>query len=469
MLKKIAETTAFFSLGLAAARKLFRLDAGEYAGRMIAVIHTSGEDIKFTYADTPYVSWSTAVSIATDAANRPSDAVMDSNGNVHLFYSDSSDHLVTRKLAFANGNWSVGNAVVVYDAYPSRNPSATVEPGGKLWIGWGREVNGSFSLCVKSSTTDGATWGSGSSDAGDILVEGCDAVFPKLVLLNDRIVALYSADGTFLAVRSRLLSGGTWESATTVASGMELDNNYDAAVSAEGMLAVVYDINQLKYREFDGSNWGPVINLDSSEGHVPQIFFVNGVPFVVYLSPVAENQMLYKYTSRKSGSFSEPLIFDGSASWLGGVCLYQAASATYADLTDAASNDTPADVLHPGSGAIIKEAGDVAYLGMEEQFRSVYFKLFTAGLGGSVVYSYFDGVNWKAFTPAGGNFALDTTEKTLLLWDDSLAMPSDWQKTNVNGGDLFWIRIETSSQFSVAPVGTMVTAIADCVAFTVRR
>jgi hypothetical protein len=421
MLKKIAETTAFFSLGLAAARKLFRLDAGEYAGRMIAVIHTSGEDIKFTYADTPYVSWSTAVSIATDAANRPSDAVMDSNGNVHLFYSDSSDHLVTRKLAFANGNWSVGNAVVVYDAYPSRNPSATVEPGGKLWIGWGR------------------------------------------------IVALYSADGTFLAVRSRLLSGGTWESATTVASGMELDNNYDAAVSAEGMLAVVYDINQLKYREFDGSNWGPVINLDSSEGHVPQIFFVNGVPFVVYLSPVAENQMLYKYTSRKSGSFSEPLIFDGSASWLGGVCLYQAASATYADLTDAASNDTPADVLHPGSGAIIKEAGDVAYLGMEEQFRSVYFKLFTAGLGGSVVYSYFDGVNWKAFTPAGGNFALDTTEKTLLLWDDSLAMPSDWQKTNVNGGDLFWIRIETSSQFSVAPVGTMVTAIADCVAFTVRR
>ena len=52
--------------------------------------------------------------------------------------------------------------------------------------------------------------------------------------------------------------------------------------------SAVFDANGIKYREFDGSNWGSLTTLDSNEGTFPQITFSNNVPVVVDQLEVGE-------------------------------------------------------------------------------------------------------------------------------------------------------------------------------------
>jgi hypothetical protein len=138
-------------------------------------------------------------------------------------------------------------------------------------------------------------------------------------------------------------------------------------------------------------------------------------------------------------------------------------------LTSEATSGVTADAYHPNSSALVEDSGDIAYLGMDQKFRYVKFLLSTAGAGGTVVYSYWDGSNWMAFTPTGGNFALDATDKDLLLWDDYVSIPDDWQKKLVNGQTRFWVKIEVDSSFTTGPVGSQITAASDLQAFIVRR
>ncbi len=92
-----------------------------------------------------------------------------------------------------------------------------------------------------------------------------------------------------------------------------------------------------------------------------------------------------------------------------------------------------------------------------------------AGLGGLVTYAYFDGSNWKSFTPSSGAYHLDSSDKEVLLFDDFDSSPQDWQKNNVNGVNRFWIKIEVSSGFTTAPVGSQFTSITNLNSISVRR
>ena len=280
---------------------------------------------------------------------------------------------------------------------------------------------------------------------------------------------VYVDNVTEIDFRSKPLSGGSWTSEFNIASGTDFDNNFDAAVSENGLLAVAYDNLELRYREYDGSNWGPSVLLDSSESFMPQMIFINNVPFVIYTVKDSSDQMLLQYTSRKSGVFSTPEILNKSAGYFDSVFLYDLSSAAYSDLTSESQSSSTADIYHPSSSVIFKESGDILYLGIDQKFRQLYLILFTSGIGGTLVYSYWDGSNWKSFTPVNGNYNFDSAEKKLLLWTDYQSMPTDWQKRIINGTDRYWIKIETGSAFSTAPVGSQITTISDVNSFIIRR
>jgi len=235
------------------------------------------------------------------------------------------------------------------------------------------------------------------------------------------------------------------------------------------LLAVVFDQSALKYREFDGVSWGPVVDLDDDEGLSPQLLFSDNVPVIVYLSETASDQMLLRYTSRKTGSFSPPEPLDAAAKQFDSAILYDASSCSYAVLTDAAGGSATADVYHPLSGTLIKQDSDAVFLGMDQKFRYVKLLLSTAGSGGTVSYSYWDGSNWRAFTPVSGDFNLDATDYDLLLWQDYFSMPGDWQKKAINDDTRFWVMIRAVSPFATGPVGSQITAISDLRAVSVRR
>jgi hypothetical protein len=289
-----------------------------------------------------------------------------------------------------------------------------------------------------------------------------------MVGAND-IHVVYTNGGLNVSIRSRPISGGSWTTEYNIATGIGFDEHFDAALSFDGSLGVVFDFGQLKYREYDGNNWGTIVTLDSDGGDFPQLMFNDNVPVILYLSSLAAGQILLKYTTRSTGSFSPPAVLDKRARQFDSVLLYDASSSNYADLTAAAASATTADVYHPDSSVFVKDSGDTAYLGMDQTFRYVKFLLSTAGSGGTVVYSYWDGSNWQAFTPAGGSYAFDATDKELLLWDDYESIPVDWQKKLLSGQTRFWVKIEVISAFTTGPVGSQITAASDVQALIVRR
>lgn len=470
MHKKITDTTGSYGLGMPPGRKLLKVASGQYAGRLVAIMQTSAGNIKYSYADRPYTSWSSLTTIASDAADQPCDCVMDSNGHIHVVYSENStEYLVTRKLVFSGGVWNVGSKVTIYNGHPSLYPSVAIETGGKLWVSWTRVPSGVLYVHVKSSTDSGATWGTGPSDSGDALTAGASSAYSKVLVGPNDIYVIYANGGLYFSIRSQPIGGGSWTSEYHIATGTAFDQHFDAAFSSDSFLGVTFDHGQLKYREYDGINWGSIVTLDSDGGNFPQMLFRDNVPAVVYLSSLASDQVLVKYTTRTTGSFSTPAVLDERAKQFDSVTLYDASSSSYADLTSEAGSGATADVYHPNSSVLVEDSGDIVYLGMDQKFRYVKFLLSTAGAGGTVVYSYWDGSNWTAFTPAGGAFALDATDKDLLLWNDYVSIPDDWQKKLVNGQTRFWVKIEVDSSFTTGPVGSQITAASDLQAFIVRR
>lgn len=432
------------------------------------MIRTSGYQIRYAYADRPYVNWSTPGTLADDSGDLAFDAVMDCAGNVHVFYIEQgTNFIVTRRMTFSMGEWTVGSKVYVCNDGVALAPSVALDAAGTLWVSWSRLSGGSYDVQVKTSDDGGASWGSGPGDTGETIESGMPVVRSRIGVSSSHVFVVYT--GTDVSARWRPLSGGSWTAKYTVASGTGIDEHFDAAVSTDGLLGIVFDCGQLRYREYDGSNWSALATLDEEEGDHPQLFFVKNVPVVSYLNTQSATQAQIRFVERSAGVFSPPAVLDNRAGVFDGVVLFDAVSGSYAELTAAASSEDTADVYHPMSGVMLKNVGDCVYLGMDLPFRFVTFALSTSGTGGTTGYSYWDGSNWKGFSPAGEMFHLDALEAMVALWDDYSSISADWQQVAVDGTVKYWLRIEVTSDFATGPIGSRITAISGITALAVRR
>jgi len=470
MQTKITESTAQNILGRAPGKVLLKIPSGEFAGRSAALIQTSDGTIELFYADAPYSDWSAPIEIANDAIDETFSAAIDLSGNIHIVYTETStEDLVSKKLSFVSGDWTVGSKVTVFDGSPSYFPTVGIEPSGLIWVTYTRINGGLYYIFVKSSNDDGASWGTGPTDAGTALSTGFTSAFSKLVIGPNEIYAIYSGSGSDLYFTKRAISGGSWSSAAIISSTGTFDSHFDIAVNTEGLLGVVYDNDQLRYREYDGINWGAVATIDSDGGIFPQINFFGNVPVIVYLHQFDSGQIEIKQTTKQTGMFSTPIVLDSRAKIFDNVTLYDSVSNSFADLTSESSSAPASDIIHPSSSVLVEEAGDSIYLGMQKKFRYLRLLLSTAGVGGSVNYSYWDGNVWKAFVPQGGNFNLDSSDRELILWSDFDSVPADWQQTPVDNVVRYWVRIKVDTAFTTPPVGSQITALSELLALSVRR
>ncbi len=470
MQKKITESTAIYGLNCSFQNALHRVPAGSYAGRLAAVIHTAPGSISLSYSDAPGTSWSEPQVVAADVADGTADSIMDSAGNIHLCYCESGTmHLVTRKLTFADGVWSAGATVTVYDGSVCHDPSLSLAPDGGLWISYCRFVSPNRVVYIKISTDSGASWGTGSSDPGTQVASPSQFAHSQTIIDGNAVHVIYTDCNTKMCIRSRLLTGGDWSDEFTIASGSAFGRNFQAAVAADGRLGLAFYNDALYYREYDGAGWGTTVQLDSSPGASPQLIYHDNIPAVAFIRLFNGANYLAMYTDRKTGSFSTPVVLDSRARPFDSLLLYNATAESYNDRSSEAAGSATADVYHDSSGCLLKDAGDIVYLGMNERFRFVWFLLSTAGAGGAVRYRYWDGSNWTTFTPVGGNSDLGTASINLLLFDDYASVPTDWQKREVDGLSRFWIKIEVTSGFSTGPVGTQITAVSPLRQLVFRR
>jgi len=470
MQKKITETTAATGLGHGYQSSLMRVVSGPYLGRLVAVMQTAPGEIKLSWSDAPSSSWSAPQAVVTDAANETFDCRMDELNNILLVYTDgSTGHLTFRKLSYDSGQWTTGSPVVIFNGNPGFDPSLALDSEGTLWVSWSRFLSPVRRFNVKSSVDGGATWGSGPEDSGDEVKGTVLLGWSLLVTDQNNVSVIYVDQDNAISFRSRPLTGGGWSEAYNVTTGSGFDRNFDAALSADGRLGVVFNNGGLLYREYDGSVWQAPVTIDTDPGYSPQLAFEQNIPVITYLSLFTGSQMLARCSNRRTGSFSTPVILDDRARSFDSVVLYEVSSDNFQNLTTAAENSVTADLYHADSGRLLSDVGDAVYLGMDNRFRLCRFLLSTPGAGGTVELSYWDGSAWQTFTPVGGTSDFSTATVDLLFWTDFYSIPANWQKGTIDGKSRFWLKIEVTSAFSTGPVGSQVTAVSELSWLKLRR
>ncbi len=474
MQKLIDTVSSYYATGIQPQAKFFKVPSGQYKDRVMVIYPKTSNQLVYVWADPPYESWSDPQTLATDSADYPCSAYMDSNGSVYLAYTQQTTlALLEVKMTFSSGGWSVGTVNTVCNVGQNHYPSITKDSIGRLWISWTHydSVAERYFVQAKSSTNDGATWGSGPSDPGTALTNGSASCYSQLIFQSPYVHCFCCDDSTLLVYRSFELSGAVWSSQQTVYSGSAIDDNFHADLSPDQKIGIIFPGgSSLLYREFDGSNWSGVFTVDGSLPVSPTIKFFDTIPFVFFAKSIGtgQNEVFYSYKEGTSFAAASPFE-EGQKPFETLFCYDDSATDKYADLTTEASDSTAADVYHPASNALVKDAGDALYVGMHRKFNLARVILSTAGVTGQVSWQYWNGESWTGFTPNSGAYHLDCLDKMVVLWEDLHSVPSDWQQCPINEVSRFWVRALVTVGFTTAPVGTQITAVPEAKYLNVIR
>ncbi len=465
----IVNTTAANPLGIPTGKKCLLVKSGQYTNRMAILYSASATTIALIWADPPYSNFSAPINLITDSADKPFDAFMTDNGDIYIAYTVAGGfNLGFVKLTFSGGNWSIGTPVTVYNLDENYYPSIRKLSSGYLWIAYTRVSAGIHYISAKNSSDDGQSWGT-VSNPGDTLTSGSTKAYASMVEASGYQYVFYNDGGSKIAYRRKLNNGIIWNSEVILASGNDCGENLGVAVDNDGKVGVAYAIPAgLKFREYSGSVWSGEYTLDDNDVSGPVVSYQDGVPYVIFNRPYGASMNLVMYTRKVDTVFHNPVTLDGRKSYLQKLLLYDASAGTYQDKTGEASSPDSADIYHTGSGALASAVGDTMFIGLDEPFHFISFVLSTVGTGGEVAWKYWDGQAWKAFTPISGGWHLSTTQHDLLLWNDFLSVPADWQKKSICDHNLYWISVSVISGFGNAPIGTQVSTISNLKALSAQ-
>lgn len=468
MQKLLDTSTALYPTGLVTQRKIFRVPSGVYAGRGAALFQKTAGTIVLVFADPPFSVWLAVQNVVTDSADLPFSATMDKEGNLYVVYTQVTTlALLSVKLPFANGVWTVGTVRQILTADSNYYPVIIKDRTDRLWAVWTRlaAADSKYYLSAKSSINDGATWGSGPTDFGTTLTSGvASPVYGQIEIFNDRVYAVYTDGGVKLANRYFPVLGSVWSSEEVLATGSGFDSNFALRASADGKLGIAYIYSSgFSYREFDGTVWSGALPIDTG-GSAPLLVFPNGKPTVLYLKNFGTGQNQLVYSQKGESGFGTAIsLFTAEAAFTK-VLVYDASAAVkFQDKTAEAASTTAGDVLHSTSGAMLKDTGDALYLGTEEPFHFFRVLSSVAGAGGVVTYSYWNGSEWAAFVPNSGNYNFTDSGAGVYLWSDRSQIPSGWLKASVAGAVKYWLKVEVATAFSTGPAGTQLSAIPETI------
>lgn len=464
MQKLIDTVSSYYATGIQPQAKIFKVLSGQYQDRVVIIYAKTPNQLVYVCADPPYLSWSNPVTIASDSADYPCSAYMDSGGNIYVVYTQQTTlNLLEQKMSFSQGSWSPGTVNTVCNVGQNYFPSIIKDSTNRLWISWTYYDPGAerYYVHAKTSVNDGVTWGSGPSDPGTDLTNGTSSCYSQLLFHSPYIRCFFSDNSTLLAYRSHELQASGWDSQQTIYSGSAIDDNFHADLSSDNKVGIVFPgTSSLLYKEYDGTSWSGIYTIDTSLPQSPAINFLDNTPYVFFTRNIGngQNQLFYSY--KDGSSFVSPASFESGQKPFDKVfCYDDSAVNKYSDRTIPASDSTPADVFHPTSGGLIKDTDDAFYMGMDAKFNMARIILSTAGIGGAAKWQYRAGDSWIDFVPQSGDYHLDSQNKTIILWQDLNSAPSDWQMCPVNGVSKFWVRILVTTAFATAPVGTQITAV----------
>ncbi|MEZ5360148.1 MAG: sialidase family protein [Candidatus Zixiibacteriota bacterium] len=463
----ITNTTAQAPLGISGNKRVFTITGGTYTGRTAIVYAPSANSIALVYADSPYVSFSSPLTIVSDSADVPFDAFMDGDNTIHIAYIvDSGANLAYIKFTFANGEWSVGSPVTAYDADPVSSPSIIRLSTMTIGIAFTRDDSGTAYLCYKESTDGGASWGT-LSDPGQTLTAGASEVYGRMLEINGYLYIFYTEGTTALGYRRRTSGGSVFDSAVTLSSGTGFSETFSVCAKKDGRIAVAFTRgDQLVFREYSGSSWSGESIITSVGCEFVSVSYYGSNAYVVFGQEIGDDMTQLLYARYEDGAFNSPQALDDRKAPLQKVIVYDESAGSLVDRTSEAASTASSDIVHPNIGGMFIAAGDSIFFGMSRPFHSLSFNLGTAGVGGEVVWRYFTGQVWQSLTPHTGLWNFTTERHDMLLWKDYQSIPGDWQKKIIEGSSLYWIAATVTTPYTTPPVGSQITAVSTLTAIS---
>jgi hypothetical protein len=472
MHKLLDTSTAAIPTGVPPQRKLLMIESGPYAGRLFCMYNESPGTIAITWADPPYTIWANPYNQVTDSADYPPSACIDSQGNIYIVYVQQTTlNVIFFKLPFSGGMWQSGMPATVFDVDSAFYPVIARNNDGDLWCAFAYydSVNDEYTIRAKSSTDGGMTWGSGPSDMGTA-ISGAFSSMPyvSLSFAGNDLNAVYCENRSDLYLRKHVSS---WEPAQFIYGGNYIDADFDCAVSDDMKLGIAFapsTAQRLYFREYDGVTLGGLQEVYNGLSKSPQLAYKINRLFIFYAQSIGNGLYLPRCSYKESGLFVSTVLIDGINAF-SKLLLYEQSGQSYEDKTAEAFSLDTADIYHSVSGALLSSAGDCIYFGGEGKFFCISVVLSTAGSSGIIEWEYYNGQSWTSFNPQSGDIDLDEVTTIIYLWSDLRNAPDGWQVSTVNGHTAFWVRARVTGSFTVAPVGSQLTAVPKCMDICIAR
>ncbi|MBI4744211.1 MAG: RHS repeat protein, partial [Actinobacteria bacterium] len=379
------------------------------------------------------------------------------------FFDKSSIKVKKGTISSTSITWDPSWSTALSGTSPTTNyyayPSITQDSSGKIWV-TARYSNGTkYWIKARRSLNPNSvsTWESAIYNLSDTS-NTSDVVFPGIIpLSNNRVYAFWYRYNT---IEGKLFDGTDWDSATTniattwtenaggIPSGT-IDNNdkiYLAYPKETEPYNLVYKTSIFPYNLWsepielasDGQLY-PSLTLDSSTNNI----------YAFYQQYLGNSQSIVKV--KQLGNNSSKTLSKSSERFFDGVAVYNAPTDNFEWLIEQAANDTEADVKRTDTQKMISSTDDYLFVGMTEQFDSIFFNLSTLAQGLNLEIYYYNGTDFVLLP----SYTDNTNNLSISLRDITFSPPSDWQASD----SVYWIVIGTSTNPTIAPVGTQVTAL----------
>jgi hypothetical protein len=211
---------------------------------------------------------------------------MDTAGNLHLVYTDSSKDIKYLDIPFVAGAWTLGTPVDVVTVDDNYNPFFLLDADDNFWclfVNHNTSGDSKYYVRAKISEDKGSTWGTGPTDSGTALSSGSgDIAYVAGARIGSRLYVVYADGRSDLKYRIYDTENEIWDTEYSLYSGNYIDDDFDMAASQDGKLGVAFAVSsesKLYFKEFDGSSWSGAVEIEAASCRSPQIAYFDKIRF----------------------------------------------------------------------------------------------------------------------------------------------------------------------------------------------
>lgn len=446
------------------------------------------------YSTDSGATWNCGSQLSSDTSNLMyADARTDSSDNIYLVYSvagsgGNANYDVTyRKLTASSCSpapcdWTVESAQTVLDADASGDNAgfhyATIELQGttRAWVAV-REYDGTnyqVGVYYSDSLAAAPTW-TESQATLDTAGTNSSYHFPTIVRFGTNIGIIWNDQATGdIYWRYRADGDGltSWNTAAQIANRLTRFPTFSAVGDSTGNIYLaVQDSSVAFYHYLSSWSSGATVASPSVADQFTSVSTDGTNVYVVYgdttgITGGVNRKLTYKkgVPPFATGNFdTNPTALVSYHDIFDKVWLYDASADTYEEETTDSGNTTAADIAHSNSATIVKDTGDIIYMGKSTTFDAMSWVPSTVSVGGTNSWQYCSAVDatptCTTWTPI--TFTVQQNQGWKGNGYGSFTPPSDWQASKVNGESTayYYVRDLTTGDYTVGPIGTQLTTI----------